>query len=283
MIEGNKTTTSITLVRPEAVYRFARSKYNSKAANYLIQNYILSDSEWLKKEDFSPRVLAKHLELGGLPGKPDSAEPVKTALRQLSLGKIIVRSHVGHYALADSTVARSVKPIKEKRHTKFKAHLRIEKTIGTGPECVYVYLNTNDRALAACEGRRIYECKTGYSKKKNPRERILEQIGTAISRFPVVGLAIDCPDANRTEAAIHKVLELAKCDYPERCGSEWFLASPEIVEFIWDGLYNKKRSPTDVARDVVGKKSSRLRRFTQVWMIIKVLILGFQRETLICD
>ena len=238
MIEDHTPTPVVALVKPDTTpYRFAGAEFNAKAARYLLQTMILDDDKWLKREHIIPRVLEKHLELGGLRGTQDRVGAVKTALSQLHDAKIVITSQKGHYALATSSVASMFRPSREKRPLKFKAHIEIEKTISQGKECVYVYLNPNDRKLATYEGRPDFECKIGLSRKKDPKERVLEQIGTAMSRFPVVGLAIECEDSKETENKIHKVLELAKCHYVERCGEEWFMASPAIIEHIWQELF----------------------------------------------
>jgi len=276
MTEENTLTPVVTLVKTETspCYRFAGAEFNAKAAKYLLQRSIFEENKWMKREQIIPLVEKKHLELGGLPGTTQRVNTVRKALEELHKAKVVTRSQKGHYALSASAIALNFRPPKERRPLKFKAHLEIEKEISQGKECIYVYLNPNDRKLASFEGRPDFECKIGYSKKKDTKERVLEQIGTAMSRFPVIGLAIECDDAKDTEGKIHKVLELAKCHYNERCGEEWFMASPAIIEFVWDQLFVKRTPEAEIAKAVVRMKSARLSRFKRILMILRTLIFG---------
>ncbi len=276
MTEENALTPVMRLVKTETSpsYRFAGAGFNAKAAIYLLQISIFEENKWMKREQIIPLVEKKHLELGGLPGTTKRVNTVRKALEELHKAKVVTRSQKGHYALSASAIALNFRPPKERRPLKFKAHLEIEKEISHGKECIYVYLNPNDRKLASLEGRPDFECKIGYSKKKDPKERVLEQIGTAMSRFPVIGLAVECDDAKDTESKIHKVLELAKCHYNERCGEEWFMASPAIIEFIWDQLINKRTPEGEVAKAVIRMKSSPSGRLKKIWVILKTLIFG---------
>lgn len=275
MIEEYSPTSIVTLVKPESRrYPFYGMAFNAKAASHLLQTSIFEDDKWMKREHIIPLVEAKHLELGGLPGTTDLVGTVKTVLGKLHEANVLTQAQRGYYSLATSSVALTFRPKKERRPLRFKAHLEIEKVISKGKECIYVYLNPNDRKLAAYEGRPDYECKIGYSKKKDPKERILEQIGTAMSRFPVIGIAIECDDSKETESKIHKVLELAKCHYTERCGEEWFMASPAIIEHVWQQLFVERAPEVEIAKSVLQMKSAPLGRLKRLAMIIKILIFG---------
>jgi hypothetical protein len=273
MNEDQKRIPAITLVETEVDYMYAGFKFDVNAALHLTPN-ILHYNPCIKRVDLFAAVFTKHLESGGLSGKTNPKNANRTALKYLIQGKQIIRLSRGIYALSDSDIAKKHRPPKRKGYARYKHHLKIEKTIGIGNESLYVYLNLNDRNLANYERRETYECKIGYSGKKDARGRILDQIGTAISRFPVVGLVIHCENSSDLESSIHKVLELAKCDYKERCGSEWFMTSTQIIEYVWKELMTNEKMHAEIANNVVKMKSIPLKRLGTIWMIIKLILFG---------
>ena len=118
----------------------------------------------------------------------------------------------------------------------------IEKEIGTGADCVYVYYNPNDKKLALMEGNNRWECKIGFS-STDPVKRIQSQgYQTSMAREPVIGLVIRTTNGYYTESFIHK--RLYSYRVPSKVGSdEWFLTSPAEVEsiFVSDILPNKDK------------------------------------------
>lgn len=213
-------------------YFFRGNDFDHAAARQLVLS-CLPANQFVRRKQIIEDVLNAHLRLGGHRGKINPVSPVKKALSDFHAAGLVVSKEKGYYAIATAEIAKQYRTKKKKRGFRFKRDLVTDKTVGVGSQYVYVYLNPNDRLLAQYEGRLFFECKTGFSTREEPKERVFEQIGTALSRFPVIGLAIKTPDAEKLEADIHRVLELAHCVYEDRCGSEWFMTSPAMVEEIW--------------------------------------------------
>jgi hypothetical protein len=117
--------------------------------------------------------------------------------------------------------------------------IRIDKEIGAGSECVYLYFNPNDRRLAELEGREIWECKIGRTSSDDPINRVLRQgIRTALSRLPTVGLVLRTQDSAALENALHSSLRLVGAELPDSPGNEWFRTSPVRVEAWFAGFRN---------------------------------------------
>ena len=108
----------------------------------------------------------------------------------------------------------------------------IEKEIGTGTDCVYVYYNPNDKKLALMEGNDRWECKIGFS-STDPVKRIQSQgYQTSMAREPIIGLVIRTANGYYAESFIHK--HLYSYRVPVKVGGdEWFLTSPAEVESIF--------------------------------------------------
>ena len=116
--------------------------------------------------------------------------------------------------------------------------IRIDKEIGVGSECVYLYFNPNDRRLAELEGRNVWECKIGRT-SCDAVNRILGQgIRTALSRLPTVGLVVHTDDSSALENALHSSLRLVGAEVPDSPGNEWFITSSARVE-AWYAMFEK--------------------------------------------
>jgi len=123
--------------------------------------------------------------------------------------------------------------------SELESTIRIEKEIGAGSECVYLYFNPNDRRLADLEGRDIWECKIGRTSSDDPINRVLRQgIRTALSRLPTVGLVLRTQDSAALENALHSSLRLVGAELPDSPGNEWFQTSPARVEAWFAGFQN---------------------------------------------
>ncbi len=111
-----------------------------------------------------------------------------------------------------------------------------ELVIGEGKRTVYLYYLPQYKKEAQENGRAHWRCKIGKSERE-PTERILEQVATALPEQPHFALAVKTDLASELEKAIHNILTLRGRQAPSALGKEWFLTSPnevlEIVEFIF--------------------------------------------------
>jgi len=108
--------------------------------------------------------------------------------------------------------------------------LKIEREIGEGPECVYVYFHDAHFELAQRKGASTWECKVGWTVGE-PDVRIMGQGAlTCFPRCPVIGLVIRTHDGRNLERLLHAALSYAGARIKNGAGSEWFSTSPDLVE-----------------------------------------------------
>lgn len=108
--------------------------------------------------------------------------------------------------------------------------LTVERKIGEGPECVYVYYHDSDAKLAKHDGQSAWPCKVGYTVGE-PDTRIIGQGAmTCFHRPPIVGLVIRTHDARSLERVLHSALTYAGKRIDAGAGSEWFVTSPKRIE-----------------------------------------------------
>ena len=87
---------------------------------------------------------------------------------------------------------------------------KIDKQIGSGEGCVYVYYYSNDKDLAKSKNLDVWECKIGFSTRPL-FDRLSEQIiPTSISKLPIVGLQILVDYPQILETWLHKELSNKK-------------------------------------------------------------------------
>jgi T5orf172 domain len=116
--------------------------------------------------------------------------------------------------------------------------LEIQREIGEGPECVYVYFHDVYREVAQNKGLTRWECKVGCTVGE-PDARIVGQGAlTCFPRSPVIGLVIRTHDGRHLEHLIHGALSYAGAKVNGGGGSEWFLTSPALIE-RWLVLFNE--------------------------------------------
>lgn len=108
--------------------------------------------------------------------------------------------------------------------------LKIEREMGEGPECVYVYFHDAYFDLAQRKGTSTWECKVGWT-VGDPDARIMGQGAlTCFPRYPVIGLVIRTHDGRSLERLLHAALSYAGTRISNGAGSEWFLTSPDLIE-----------------------------------------------------
>ncbi len=113
--------------------------------------------------------------------------------------------------------------------------IKVERTLGEGPESLYVYYNDTERELANLKGQSTWPCKIG----KGEPIRVLNQVGTARHTLPIIALVIRSYDAEEMEKLIHLLFERAGLRINnDRCGIEWFMTNPEQVAACYSGIEN---------------------------------------------
>ncbi|MGA9752854.1 MAG: GIY-YIG nuclease family protein [Acidobacteriota bacterium] len=141
--------------------------------------------------------------------------------------------------VADEEAVGASSPVEDEAADVLEPTIRVEKEVGAGAECVYLYFNPNDRRLAELEGRDVWECKIGRTGSADAANRILGQgIKTALSRLPTVGLLIRTDDSAALENALHSSLRLVGAEVPDSPGNEWFVTSPARIE-AWQESFQK--------------------------------------------
>lgn len=114
--------------------------------------------------------------------------------------------------------------------------LKIGKTIGNGPESVYVWYAKADFDLAKRQGKRNWPCKIGCT-KGNPTARIIAQGPfTAFHSEPIIPLVIRARDSRTLEILIRATLEYAGRRIKNTRGTEWFYTNPHEIDALYRAL-----------------------------------------------
>jgi hypothetical protein len=212
--------------------------FTGTVARQIMEELFRMQPHW-KSSTLFDRIVQLHRERGGSTAS-DPSFMIRRALQDLKNdGSVFAPGH-GWWAWKDASSESVAVPQEQVQQTTnpgdeviedFEPVLKADKEIGTGPECVYLYFNPNDRRLANLEGRGAWECKIGRTNTGDPSRRILSQgVNTALSRLPTLGLIIWTLDSSALENALHSSLRLVGAEVPESLGNEWFIASPARVE-----------------------------------------------------
>lgn len=181
--------------------------------------------------DLAKAVKQLHADRGGVPGRQKAVRVVKTTLTRLKRDGLV--KNIGHGLWEAVSNAKRPKDGQCARDEDKGIESEAEKIIGSGSESVYVYFNDNDRKLAKYEEREYWECKIGRT-HGSVISRIGDQgIKTAFAKEPVIGLVIKIDDSASLERVLHGLLSLTGRQIDGGCGSEWFLASPLMIEEIY--------------------------------------------------
>jgi hypothetical protein len=203
--------------------------------------------QW-KSQELVDRIVQLHRERGGAL-TPDPALGVRRALGDLRDEGLVTSPGHGWWrwngAVSDGATTPEVVPTDAATDSScdaiddFQPTIRVEKEVGVGSECVYLYFNPNDRRLAELEGRDVWECKIGRTSSRDAINRILGQgVRTALSRLPTIGLVLRTDDSAALERALHSSFRLVGAEVPDSPGSEWFVTSPERVQ-AWYANFEK--------------------------------------------
>jgi hypothetical protein len=200
----------------------------------IIERLFRERPQW-KSGELVDRVVETHQAAGGST-VPNPTFTIRRVLQDLrDDGRVTTPGHgwwrwTGELPVADQEVTGTIESSDEAVDD-LEPLVRPDKEVGSGPECVYLYFNPNDRRLAELEGRDVWECKIGRTHSRDVIQRILGQgIRTALSRLPTVGLIIRTGDSVALENALHSSLRLVNAEVPDSPGNEWFVTSPSRVE-----------------------------------------------------
>jgi len=210
----------------------------------LVEEVFGERPQW-KSRDLVDRIAQLHRQRGGdVP--PEPALPVRRVLQDLRDEGLVVAPGHGWWRWnsggADGAITAEDEPMEpgpvtDELIADLQPSVHIEKEVGEGSECVYLYFNPNDRRLAELEGRGSWECKIGRTSSCDAIGRVLGQgIRTSLSRLPTIGLVLRTDDSAALEKALHASLRLVGADVPDSPGNEWFMTSPTRVEAWYAGF-----------------------------------------------
>lgn len=218
----------------------------TKVKEYLLE--ILSSGQPMKRDELVSRARALAPRDGFVLQVNTAIPTVKRALKLLANEGTIESPRVGWWRITNITNQHSVdpslpvepEPEEEEIETESEPRIAIEREIGEGPESVYVYYHDAYAELARLKGNAVWECKVG-STLGNPDARVIGQGAlTAFPRAPIIGLVIRTGNGRGLERALHTALTLAGKRVEDGAGSEWFLTSPDRIEYwvqeFWKSL-----------------------------------------------
>jgi len=210
-------------------------------ARRIIEELFERKPQWTRSQLIT-EVQKIHAERGGIEGNLDPSNIVTKALGYLQEDGKVRNANYGYWERNPGHATEVVEHIPsaapENTLTQAARHAEdaalAEKEIGTGAEKVYVYFNPNDRKLASFEKRTVWECKIGSTINEVDARIKAQGTRTALSREPVIGLAIRTDDCRALEKTLHNSLRLIDALVPDRgktrVGDDWFYTSPEYVE-----------------------------------------------------
>lgn len=132
-----------------------------------------------------------------------------------------------------------VNPISEDKWMLAQWPLQI---FGTGRHWIYVCYEYRDRKEAEELFKRIpgtnveYPCKVGKTEKKNPEERVNEDVKKGLYEdYPIIALLLRVDDEGNFEKVIHEILKHwdKHINDGSKKGQEWFQTTPETVFEIY--------------------------------------------------
>jgi hypothetical protein len=205
-------------------------------AREIIVELFRHQPQWITAE-LIVKVPQEHRRRGGIDGKDTIKNVINKALGYLKEDGYIQRKAYGFWEWIgggpDAGDLAAVPPPAVSPDDKIK----IGKTLGNGPESVYIYYYDAERELANFKGHSTWPCKIGNAGE--PVSRILNQTKTARHTLPVIALAIRSDDAEEVERLIHRLLRRAgSWINNDHCGDEWFMTTPEQVAACYSGIEN---------------------------------------------
>jgi hypothetical protein len=101
--------------------------------------------------------------------------------------------------------------------------LPIDKELGSGHECIYMWYNESDAKNAKRSRKAVWPCKIGRTTGKPDGRIIAQGAATAFANVPVIALVLQTDDSRNLETMIHAALRYAGGVFGERSGSEQIL------------------------------------------------------------
>lgn len=220
----------ITDEEKHSEYKYKGKPLNLPIARYIIETHFAGKTK--KRIDLIREVDAYHLENGGLTTEYKRQHPVGLALSDLKKKGLVRSLSLGTWYIKSQTSETSQSSSDTKNDENESAAPKI---IGGGKAYVYLYYLPNDKRLAELEDKSTFECKIGET-VHYPDYRIWEQIKTALSDEPIIGLIIKTDVRKELEQYIHDVLKAVGRHKENALGTEWFFTNPDEVEKIYDAL-----------------------------------------------
>lgn len=222
--------------------------FTRPVVRHITEELFREQSQW-KSGELVDRIVQLHRERGGSLAT-DPGVMVRRVLQDLKHDGLVIAPGHGWWrwtaaaqeedSVTDEGAVSAPSPVEESIEGAadvLEPAIRVEREVGAGAECVYLYFNPNDRRLAELEGRNVWECKIGRTSSADAVNRILGQgIKTALSRLPTVGLLIRTDDSAALENALHSSLRLVGAEVPDSPGNEWFVTSPARIEAWYENF-----------------------------------------------
>ena len=133
-----------------------------------------------------------------------------------------------HYHVTDKTEV--VEDINEEAIT-----YKVDESLGTGSNAVYVYYYDVYKELAENKGNAEWPCKIGRT-DRDPIQRVIGQAGTCYPELPHIALIIYCDDSSALETALHSILKFQNKWLKNAPGTEWFSTSPREIKELYSML-----------------------------------------------
>ena len=133
--------------------------------------------------------------------------------------------------------------------------VQIEKEVGEGSGCVYVYYYPTNRELTHYIEEDIWECKIGLSGDVKMRAKSLAM---GYHEQPIIGLIIHTDYPSQLEKWLHNCLTEMRQNIPDSLGNEWFITSPKQVESLFTNEYISTK-----AKDIVKSRPNKARNIVK--------------------
>jgi hypothetical protein len=206
-------------------------------AKKIIVGLFKSEPRWTTAK-LIQKVPEIHSEQGGGGGKDSVKNVINKALGYLKEDGFIHRKDYGVWEKTDEDFeAAELEEERPQLTAATEAKIKVGKTLGEGPESMYVYYHDSDRKLPVVNGDPVWPCKIGESGTSDPVERVITQCGTSRHTLPEIPLVIKSEDSEGIEKLIHRVFRLAGLWIKnEACSDEWFKTNPQQVEACYAAI-----------------------------------------------
>ena len=191
----------------------------------------LFDGKQFDRQDAINAVKKFFVEHGGVLENKDYVAVFKKAAAKLKECGMANNRGYGIWAISyNEETVEIVAPAQNVQET-----YTADKELGDGQCAVYVYYYDAYRKLAEMQNSDVWECKVGRT-DRDPIQRVFSQAGTCYPELPHLALIIRCENSATLESVLHSILRYKNRWLEDAPGSEWFLTSPEEVEYIYNSL-----------------------------------------------